>query len=99
MTYTNDDLDADYLRLLSDKGKRSRRRELEAVREPSHLLKYFEAQQLHLNYVSTREVGLFRQFMRAYRHSCHAACCAVDAYMKRNERRQDRHRIRQELRK
>lgn len=97
MTYSDGDIDIDYLTLLHDKGKRSRRRELEAVRESGHLLKWYAAQDLHLNYVSTRETGLFRQFMRAYRHSCHAACCACDAYVKRHERRRDRHRVRVEL--
>lgn len=93
-----EDIDT-WTELATNKGRRARRRELEAVRESGHLRRWLADRNLYLNDVSGRETGLFRQFMRAYRHSCHAACCAVEKYEKHRTARRARYAARQELRK
>jgi hypothetical protein len=92
-----DDIDdSDYLYLVHKKAKRSRRRELEASREPGHLRKWFAAQD---NPSISDEQGndVFRQLLRSHRHSCHAACCAIERYVKRYDRRKDRHEAKRDM--
>jgi len=78
--------------VLHQKGRRARRRELDAALEPGHLRAWYDKQGWPRPDTST-----FRQLQRAYRHSCHAGCCAWASYVKRADRRQDRHQVRMSL--
>lgn len=86
----------DYDTLIRDKGRRARRRELEATREPGHLHKWFERQGWPEWYDGQHD-DVWRQIMRSFKHSCHSACCAIDQYFKRHDNRVSRQKMRQEL--
>lgn len=85
----------EYLRLTALKAKRARRRELEARMEVGHLKAWFHAQ----DWPEPTSLDMFRRLMRAYRHSCHAPCCAAQHWERRHATKSERRRARMALRK
>ncbi len=88
----------DYLHFLRDKERRSRRRAFEATREPGRLRVWFQ-EQGNPGLADELSTVTFRQLMRSYKHSCHAAGCVIDAYEKRRRNRVQRREIKMELKR
>lgn len=85
---------ADHLHLLAAKARRARRRE-HANFDPRRLHAFYDAQ----GWPEPSTLDMFRQVIKAYRHSCHAGCCTWPRYVKRMDRRQDRHQAKMALAK
>lgn len=74
--------------------KRIKRRQHDALLDNGHLRAHYA----HQNWPHP-DAQTYNQLIRAYRHSCHAGCCRWSYYVKRADRRQDRHQVRMMLAK
>lgn len=97
----NDEDDTEYQDIVQEKGKRSRRRELNSMREVGRLRAYFIATGQWWEMLLDRSVhrDLWRQLMHAHKHSCHCSCCVIDTYEKRHDNRVERREERARLRR
>ena len=84
--------------LVEQRGKRARRRETEATREAGHLQHFFYAtDQRWIHTDSSVSSELWKQLMRANKHSCHCAGCVERRKRNRRMARRERYAARRSL--